>query len=116
MSSLLNSIFITDAITFGIVIIFYFLCTNIGMNSIAGYKTRQSLKSDKHWKVAQNHAFSLFLLLIPIQIVTHSVMYFLIEDWALHETLINGITFANIGLVIFLVFYSTEKKLSKIED
>lgn len=116
MSTLLNEILVTDAITFGIIILMYFICTNIKRNSIVGYKTRQSLLSDKHWKIAQNYAFSLFFILIPLQIITHSAMYVMIADWSLYASLIQGVTFANIGIVIILVIYATEKKLSTIEE
>lgn len=115
MSIVLKEILTIDGITFSILIFLYFLCKNISMNPIVGYKTRRAYKSEKHWKFAQNYAFSFLLILIPLQIITHLVMFFLIEDWDIHKTLIKGITFSNIGLVTILVIYSTENKLSKIK-
>lgn len=114
MSIVLKEILTIDGVTFGLLIFLYFLCKNIPMNSIAGYKTNRAFKSEKHWKFAQNYAFTMFLILIPLQLITHLLMYFLIENWVEYNGLIKGITVSNICIVILLVIYSTEQKLSKL--
>lgn len=114
MSIILKDILTVDGVTFGILIGLYFLCKNIPMNALVGYKTNRAFKSEKHWKFAQNYAFSWFLVLIPVQIITHLSMFLLIENWEEFGKLIYGVTYANIGVITIGIVYSTEKKLSKL--
>lgn len=114
MSITLKEILIIDGVTFGILIGLYFLCKNIPMNALVGYKTNRAFKSEKHWEFAQNYAFSWFLVVIPVQIITHVSMFLLIENWNLNSNVIHGVTYANICIIALGVIYSTEKKLSKM--
>lgn len=115
MSVIFKEILAIDGVLFSLLILIYFFRNRIPMNGIVGYKTNRAFKSDKHWRFAQNYAFSKLLILLPIQVVTHLLMYVFIENWILYSNMIIGVTFANICLVFILVIYFTEKKLSKLE-
>lgn len=115
MSEILKEVLVIDGVTFSILILMYSICKNISMNSIVGYKTNRAFKSDKHWRFAQKYAFSMLLILIPLQIITHLLMFVLIDNWIANSSLIKGVTIANICIIFVLVIYSTESKLSKLE-
>lgn len=99
-----------DFLLFGIIILFYFYKPK-SWNSIIGYRTRRSMKSEDNWKFAQEYFPKKWMIVIPVILICQTPVLLNLNS--------NDIIFIMIiSLINFIILtanaiYFTEKALEE---
>lgn len=80
------------------------------INSLYGYRTRQSMSSQEKWDFAQLYSSKLMILLSSVMTALSIALSF----FYLNPVMALVLSFVLIFAVVILLFYFTERKLRKL--
>lgn len=107
----MENILIFDLVIFAIVLLFYKFYPK-EINPMFGYRTKESMKSEKKWLFAQQFFSKRWLYVIPIILITQIPLLF---DKSLERYLLP-ISIAQFLIISLYGMYVTEKALKKIDN